>query len=131
MLRILPLESKQEQQRICGLCGIPYDAESLAYGAWEGELLVGGAQFRLAAGGVCELRDLSCARGVEDDEALFIMGRGLLNFVDRVGYHDAVAVFPQRISTAVLHRIGFFADESGKFVMNLRGRFDGSHHAST
>ena len=126
MLSILPIESKEEQARLCALCDIPYDAESLAYAAWEEGRFLGAAQFRLTAGR-CELRDLACARGVDDREALFIMGRGLFYFADRVGFHRAVAPYPERILPALLKQIGFHADPDGVYGMNLAGVFD-KHH---
>lgn len=126
MLKILPIETKEEQKRIMALCSIPYDAEALAYAAYDEGVLVGGAQFRLK-GGVCNLTDIRNADGVEDAEALFIMGRGLLNFVDLCGIHDAYAPMPERIDSALLAKIGFFPNEKGKYYMNLRGFFT-KHH---
>lgn len=127
MLEILPIQTKEEQERLMALCSIPYDPEALAYAAYDNGVLVGGAQFRLK-GRCCYVTDIRNADGVDDAEALFIMGRGLLNFVDLCGIHDAFVADPDKIDAALLARIGFFPNEAGDYTMNLRGFFDGKHH---
>lgn len=127
MLKILPIETKEEQKRITSLCSIPYQVEALAYAAYDEGVLVGAAQF-LLKDAVCRLTDIRNADGVEDAEALFIMGRGLLNFVDLCGIHDAYAPYPERTDAALLAKIGFFPNEKGELYMNLRGFFTGHHH---
>ena len=126
MLKILPIETKDEQARIMGLCSIPYNVNALAYAAYDEGVLVGGAQF-LLKGSTCQLTDIRNADGVDDAEALFIMGRGLLNFVDLCGIHDAYVPNPEKIDDALLARIGFFANDEGVYYMNLRGFFTGKH----
>lgn len=126
MLSILPIETKEEQARIMSLCSIPYRAACMAYAAYDDGRLVGGAQFYLK-NRCCFLTDLCNADGVSDEEALFIMGRGLLNFADRCGLHDAYLVAPEKIDERLRTKIGFFPDDEGKYYMNLRGFFDGKH----
>ena len=126
MLSILPIETKEEQERIMALCGIPYRKACLAYAAYDEETLVGGAQFYFQ-NRCCYLTDIKNPDGVKDEEALFIMGRGLLNFVDRCGIHDAYLAEPDRVGEALRLRIGFFPDGEGRFYMNLRGFFEGKH----
>lgn len=127
MLEILPIQTKDEQARLMALCSIPFDKNALAYAAYDNGVLVGGAQF-LLKGTNCYLTDIRNADGVEDAEALFIMGRGLLNFVDLCGIHDAYVPVPDKIDDKLLGRIGFFPNEAGDYYMNLRGFFDGKHH---
>ena len=126
MLKILPIETKDEQARIMALCSIPYNVNALAYAAYDDEVLVGGAQF-LLKGATCHVTDIANADGVDDEEALFIMGRGLLNFVDLCGIHDAYLDNPEKVSEALRVRIGFFANDEGVFYMNLRGFFTNKH----
>lgn len=126
MLKILPIETKEEQARIMALCSIPYNLNALAYAAYDDGVLVGGAQF-LLKGATCHLTDIRNADGVDDEEALFIMGRGLLNFVDLCGIHDAYLDFPEKVSEALRARIGFFANDEGVYYMNLRGFFTNKH----
>lgn len=126
MLKILPIETKDEQARIMALCSIPYNIEALAYAAYDEDVLVGGAQF-LLKGATCHLTDIRNADGVEDAEALFIMGRGLLNFVDLCGIHDAYLPDPDKVEPTLRAKIGFFPNEEGVYYMNLRGFFT-KHH---
>ena len=126
MLKILPIETKDEQARIMALCSIPYNVNALAYAAYDDGVLVGGAQF-LLKGATCHVTDIANADGVDDEEALFIMGRGLLNFVDLCGIHDAYLDFPKKVSEALRARIGFFENAEGVYYMNLRGFFTGKH----
>ena len=126
MLKILPIETKDEQARIMALCSISYNLNALAYAAYDEGVLVGGAQF-LLKGATCHITDIANADGVDDEEALFIMGRGLLNFVDLCGIHDAYLDFPEKVSEALRARIGFFASDEGVYYMNLRGFFTNKH----
>ncbi len=126
MLKILPIETKDEQARIMALCSIPYNVNALAYAAYDEDVLVGGAQF-LLKGATCHIIDIANADGVDDEEALFIMGRGLLNFVDLCGIHDAYLDYPEKVSEALRTRIGFFANDEGVYYMNLRGFFTNKH----
>ena len=126
MLKILPIETKEEQARIMALCSIPYNVNALAYAAYDDSVLVGGAQF-LLKGATCHVTDIANADGVDDEEALFIMGRGLLNFVDLCGIHDAYLDSPEKVSEALRARIGFFANDEGVYYMNLRGFFTNKH----
>lgn len=126
MLKILPIETKEEQARIMALCSIPYNVNALAYAAYDEEILVGGAQF-LLKGATCHVTDIANACGVDDEEALFIMGRGLLNFVDLCGIHDAYLDYPEKVSESLRARIGFFANDEGVYYMNLRGFFTSKH----
>ena len=127
MLKILPIETKEEQARIMALCSIEYKVAALAYAAYDEEVLVGASQF-LLKGATCILTDIRNADGVVDEEALFIMGRGLLNFVDLCGIHDAYLAEPERIDPVLRGKIGFFENEKGEYYMNLRGFFTKHHH---
>ena len=127
MLKIVPIQEKDEQKRLMEACSIPYREFCLAYAAYEEGTLVGGAQFYFE-GGACHLTDIRCPEGINDDEALFIMGRGLLNFVDLCGIHDAYADEPERLDRRLIARIGFWKNDEGLEYMNLRGFFTDHKH---
>ena len=127
MLKILPIQTKDEQEKLMTLCSIPFRPEALAYAAYVEDTLVGGAQFTLS-GGICRLLDIRSPEGVDDDEALFIMGRGLLNFVDLCGIHDAYAINEGNMDKKLLARIGFWKNDKGEEYMNLRGFFTEHKH---
>ena len=84
MLKVLPIQSKDLQEEICTRCGVSYNADLLAYAAYDDDTLLGVCQFRLCAEGGM-IYDLSPVEGTEHFEGLFIMGRGTLNFMDLCG----------------------------------------------
>jgi len=81
MLEIKPIQTKIEQEEICGLCGVDFDVNCLAYAAHENNKLLGIAQFRIL-GEYAVIYDLANAAGAADLEALIIMGKAALNFID-------------------------------------------------
>ncbi|MBR2986493.1 MAG: hypothetical protein IKC63_00585 [Clostridia bacterium] len=127
MLRIIPIQEKEEQKRLMTLCSIPYRPETMAYAAFDDGVLVGGAQFYFK-NACCYVTDIASPEGIDDDEALFIMGRGMLNLVDLWGIHDAYFEDPSRASKQLLARIGFWKNEKGEEYMNLRGFFTDHKH---
>ena len=126
MLKVLPVQTKAEQETLCQQCNVPFRPDALAYAATVDGDFVGICQFKLTAeGGV--LYDLSKVEGhVEpapgsDFEAMFVMGRGTLNFIDLCGVHSAT--FVGSAEEALLRAIGFRPNEEGVFAINLEGFF--------
>lgn len=131
MLKILPIQSKTEQEAFCARCGVKYRADLLAYAATVDDVLVGVCQFTLKdTGGV--LYDLAPVPGTQPDkEALFIMGRAALNFIDLCGVHQAVFDGdPAVTGEQLLHAIGFRPAADGKLHMDLTDFFTSpcQHH---
>lgn len=119
MLEIKPIENKADQKKLCSLCGVTYKPNDMAYSASEGGKFIGICQFGIKDG-TGYIHDLKTATGVEDFEALFIMGRQTLNFIDLVGIHRAeYGGEESRLSKA----IGFKSD-GGKLTMDLCGFFN-------
>ena len=118
MLIIRPVENKEEQKKICEACGVSYRADAMAYGAHEDDKLLGICQFSMD-NDCGHLYDLCCADGVDDFEALFIMGRQTLNFIDLCGVHHAVFHGEE---TRAVKAVGF-KREGGELVMDLEGFF--------
>lgn len=118
MLIIKPVQ-KDEQEKICRACGVEYREQEMAYAAREDEKLLGVCTFYMS-GDTGYVTALRCARGVDDFEALFIMGRQTLNFIDLCGVHKAVFLGEEsRITKAV----GFKMTD-GRLRMNLEGFFE-------
>ncbi len=126
MLKVLPIQSKLQQEEICLRCGVTYNPDLLAYAAYDDTLLLGVCQFKLTEeGGI--LYDLAPAEGTDSFEGLFIMGRGTLNFIDLCGVHMAFyrgAVTNERLLLAV----GFQKNENGEYAINLEGFFTEHNH---
>ena len=122
MITVTPIQEKSAQETLCARCGIPFRADLLAYQAIndKGEL-VGVCQFYLHADGG-HLTDLGCPDPADPDDALFVMGRAALNFMDlcgaKNGFFDGTGV-----ADALLRRIGFQPDKNGKYAVCLDGFF--------
>ena len=122
MLEVHPVETKEKQKEICAMCGIEYDADLLCYAAYVDGIIVGASQFKLDAG--CgKVFDIANTKGIDDENALFVMGRATLNFIDLCGVHAAEFV-GKDCSESLLRQIGYRKNGDGKWTMNLLGFFD-------
>lgn len=125
MLTVLPIQSKSEQETACARCSVPFHADDLAYAAEVDNTLVGICQFHLGKNGGVITEFAPClADGREaDNEALFIMARGCLNFIDLCGVHKAFfdASFHD---SALIHAIGFQKNKDDRWEMDLTDFFD-------
>ena len=120
MLEIKSIQSKEEQEKICGLCGVDYDADCLAYAAREDNKLLGVSQFRIL-GEYAVIYDLASACGTDDLTALIIMGKAALNFIDLCGIKQAIIKAEHKKLPELL---GFRQDNHGTWRVNLEGYFD-------
>ena len=129
MLKVLPIQSKLQQEELCLRCGVTYNPDLLAYAAYDDATLLGICQFKLTnEGGI--LYDLSPAEGTSSFEGLFIMGRGTLNFIDLCGVRNAFfrgEVKDERLLLA----IGFQKTTDGEYKVNLEGFFTAHDHDSS
>ncbi len=122
MIVVKPIEDKAEQERLCALCGIPFLPNALAYRAEDDETFAGMCQFGMDAEGG-HLYHMARAPETKLDDALFIMGRAALNFIDLCGVHRADYRGPAA-DAALLLRIGFKQEENGRFTVDLKGFFE-------
>ena len=124
MLKITPIQSKDEQASLCEICGIPYDPECLAYRAYDDDRFLGITQFRFGKGhGI--IKSIVSAPGVEDFEAMFIMGRATMDFIDRIGSHHCVCA-PDAGDRRLLLSIGFRDHEDGMMHADMTDMFSGN-----
>ena len=121
MLKVLPIQTKEQQKEICESCGVSFNADLLAYAAYDDDALMGVCQFKLSANGG-EIYDLAPAIGTNSFESLFIMGRGTLNFIDLCGVHYAYYLGSEP-DDKLLRVIGFKQEEDGRYGINLEGFF--------
>ena len=129
MLKVLPIQSKDTQRDICAACGVNFDPDLLAYSATVDDKLMGVCQFKLTdKGGI--LYDLSPAKDTFDFEALFVLGRGTLNFIDLCGVHSAsfVGAIPDEQTERLIKAVGFKKSDDGAFTVNLEGFFTDHCH---
>ena len=88
MLYINPVQKKDDQKEYCKACGVNFDEDAMCYAAWVDEKLVGVCQFHLSDG-KGHITDLRPAEGTDDKDALFIMGRQTMNFINLCGADTA------------------------------------------
>ena len=139
-LKVLPVQSKLTQEELCQRCNVTYHPDLLAYAATVEDELVGICQFKLTSKGG-ELHDLAkvCdrpapedprAREASDFEAMFVMGRGTLNFIDLCGVHYATYVGKDP-DESLLRAIGFTQNEDKLWEIDLVGFFTDHCHNHT
>ena len=126
MLKVLPVESKDEQAEICKKCSVNYNPDALAYAATVDGRLAGISQFKVSAEGGL-VYDLSPADDFDNFEAMFVMGRGTLNFIDLCGVHKAYFVGEVK-DAALLRAVGFKETEDGRWFIDLEGFFTDHCH---
>ncbi len=129
MIKVIPIQDKEEQARLCTRVGIPFLPDLLAYYALdENGAFAGICQLKTAADGG-HIYHLAAPQGVENLDPLFIMGRAALNFIDLCGLQTAF-FDGEGVDDALLRRIGFTPDEKGVYSVDLDGFFTHpcSHH---
>ena len=124
MLKVFPIPDKKLQEELCARCAIPFEADLLAYQATVDEVFVGVCQFKLSPEGGILYHLAPVADAPVDNEALFVMGRAALNFIDLCGIHTAFYDGDEAIPGAqLLHAVGFRKNAQGRLEMDLTGFF--------
>lgn len=129
MLKVLPIQSKISQEEICLRCGIKYDPDLLAYSATVDDELAGICQFKITdKGGM--IYDLAPAKNCFDFEALFVLGRGTLNFIDLCGVHNAFyrGEVNDEQTERLIKAVGFKKTDEDTYEVNLEGFFTDHCH---
>ena len=123
MFKILPIQNKNEQIEISAKCGSSYQDGFFAYSMKEEDgRLLGFSQFDIR-GEEAYISDIKAADGVDDYEAMFILGRSTMNFIDMCGAHKAYAPYSCADESFML-ALGFKRQDEGFFV-DMTGFFGG------
>lgn len=124
MFKITPVQEKTRQKEICDICGTVFRPEAFAYQMYDidtGELM-GMSQFEIGeCGYIYDIREL---RGGDDFEAMFILARQTMNFIDLCGAHTCRAA-DNAATERLLTAIGFKKIE-GEYFCDMTGMFDGN-----
>ena len=125
MFKITPVTNDAERVEIAEALGIELREGSFLYSMRDVETsrLMGASQFEILDG-YGMIYDLRCPFGDDDFEAMFILGRQTLNFIDLCSTHTCRAS-TRYASERMLTAIGFKKQEDGSFFINLEGMFDG------
>lgn len=130
MLQVLPIQSKEAQAALCARCALPYDPDCLAYEATVDGTSAGVCQFRINDKGgfiygLASVDDASLSAQARA-EAIFVMGRAALNFMDLCGVRDAYFADAHFADEAMIRAIGFRRREDGAWHMDVAGFFTSS-----
>lgn len=123
MFKITPIQDKEKQKEICLICGAKYREDAFAYQMFDidsGEIM-GMSQFEISKTGY--IFDLKEAPKGRDFEAMFILARQTMNFIDLCGAHICHAARDagdERLLTAA-----GFKEINGILTCNMTGMFDG------
>lgn len=123
MFKITPIQEKQKQQEICEICGAKFRPDAFAYQMFDVESgeLMGMSQFEISEHGyIFDLREVP---GRDDFEAMFILGRQTMNFIDTCGAHTCYADVDAG-EERLLRSIGFKKSDE-KLFSDMTGMFDG------
>ena len=120
MLRARALRDIEEQKSCCSVCGMVHNPDMLYFAIFENETAcLGTLEFRFTKEGAV-FTDVKPKVGTYDDEAMFILGKATLNFIDLVG--------PKYVEYAAgdekLCRLLEFYPKNGVMQVNLNGYFD-------
>ncbi len=125
MFKISAVQNTDEQKNVASLCGSAARDGFFAYVMRDcdtGEVM-GFSQFEIGEHGY--ISDLRPAAGLDDFEAMFILGRTTMNFIDMCGTHTCRAE-KNAADEKLIKAIGFKPSPEG-FSVDMTGMFDGSH----
>lgn len=125
MFKITPIQDFNRQEEVAKACLTYGKCGAFAYEMIDQESgsLLGMSQFEIENGKAI-LFDLHSAPDVIDFEAMFILGRQTLNFIDLCGVHECVAM-PNAADERLLKCVGFQKIADGKWICKTEGMFDG------
>ena len=124
MFKIAPCADKSRQKEICELCGAEFKPDAFAYQMIDVEdgHLMGMSQFDISESGY--IYNIKEANDLSDFEAMFILGRQTMNFIDSCGAHTCHAAADAG-DEKLLHAIGFKKQDNGEYFRDMTGMFDG------
>ena len=125
MFKITPINDKSIQKEYAIACGAEYIENFFAYSMIDCESgeLMGFSQFEINENGGF-ISDLRIKIGLTDDEAMFILGRATMNFIDLCGKHVCYAKKDAGDGN-LLRAIGFKTEENNLLFCDMSGMFDG------
>ena len=126
MFKISPIQTEELQKKYAEMCGATFCQGFFAYSMINQETgeLMGFSQFEIKEG-VGYIRDLRTRLGYTDFEAMFILGRATMNFIDMCEVHVCHAA--KDAGEEILFKsIGFkFSNEKDLYIADMTGMFDG------
>ena len=119
MLTARAIQDTNEQKKCCDCCGMTHDADLLYYAIFENDSdCLGTCGFRFCKNKAV-IVDIAPKCDTYDKEAMFILGKAVLNFIDRVNFKN-VEYTAQDTELATL--LEFFTKD-GVLQVNLTDYF--------
>ena len=125
MFKITPIQEKSLQEQCAIACDANFIPDSFGYMMSDAETgeLMGFSQFTINSDSGY-IYDLKSKIGYSDFEAMFILGRATLNFIDLCGTHTCKASI-EAADEKLMKCIGFKRDENSEYFVDMTGMFDG------
>ena len=126
MFTISPINEKEKQKEYATACGATFHPDFFAYSMIDkdsGELM-GFSQFEIDERGGY-ISDLKPRIGYTDFEAMFILGRATMNFIDMCDAHTCRAA-KDAADSRLIRAIGFKETDGEDYVVDMTGMFDGN-----
>ena len=125
MFKISPIQDKEIQKKYAEECGSKFCPELFAYSMVNQETgeLMGMSQFDIS-GDSGYIKTLRPKLGYSDFEAMFILGRATMNFIDLCGNHTCRAAVDSA-DERLIKSIGFRLTENGEYFADMTNMFDG------
>ena len=126
MLVIRRIQDKAFQKELCEMCGVEYNERYFAYMAADGhptdegvviDSYIGILQFTMDMGGGY-INSLRAVKGVDDDEALFIMTRAAMEYMSEIEL-PYVYIDEDAADATLIHAMKFRRDEHGEYAIDL------------
>lgn len=123
MFKITPIQDKDIQRQICELCGAEFRSDAFAYMMFDIDTddIMGMSQFEIGETGY--IFDLKEAPGHDDFEAMFILARQTMNFIDLCGAHNCY-IDENAGSKRLIISVGF-KETDGRLYCDMTGMFSG------
>ena len=125
MFKIEPVQDKEKQKELCGLFGCEFAEDFFSYYMYDMKSgkPMGFSQFEIN-GNSGFIKDLTELPEDNDVEAMFILGRQTMNFINACGGIECYAA-DNGNDPRLLHAIGFRKNDDGEWRATLEGMFDG------
>ena len=125
MFKITPIQDFKTQEDLALKCGTYAKQGYFSYAMIDIDTqdLMAISQFDVR-GEYGYISDIKSVDGLEDFEAMFILGRSTMNFIDLCGAHKCYAEL-NSADKKLLSAIGFKTIEDDKYVCDMTGMFDG------
>jgi hypothetical protein len=126
MFKITPVQDLNLAADYCRACGVTPNVGAFVYAMCDCETgeLMGISQFEILDNYGC-IYSLCSVPGLDDFEAMFILGRQTMNFINMCGMQICRAE-AQGNDASLLRAIGF-KENCGTLECDMTGMFDGSH----